>query len=237
MTMNITKTSRNVFLCAALGALGLVGCADTSAEGDVEPASDSVEQAPETAALQADPNKINIASVSASGSGCPAGSWSKSISPDGLALTMTFSRYFLETGPTSTAVKSLACNVSLRLNMPSGYSVGVTKISYSGYAYLERGVNAEQIVNYAWTGAGTISQNEAKSTITGPYDNNYVFTDNVQTSGRGIVWSPCNITSNLQVRTRLVLNNTSRATGYVNTNALDVQQDTKLVISFGQKSC
>jgi hypothetical protein len=207
------NTRRKLLLCAVLTALGATACAEDALESDVDPTRGGSEPTSEPAALQSSSEQIRITSVSANGSGCPAGSYESSLSSDGLALTLTFSKYFLEATPTTPVVQTLACNVSLQLAMPRGYSVGVTKVSYQGYAYLERGVEAEQIANYAWTGIGTVANNEAKSKLSGPHDGTYLYTDDVETRGAGIPWSPCDITSRLQIRSRLILTNNARATG------------------------
>ena len=236
--MNTTsKTGRNILLCAVLGALSAGACAEEPSEGELGPAVEQGDQAPETAAQQASGEQIRIASVSANGSGCPRGSYETLLSPDGLALTVSFSKYFLEATPSKPSVQTLACNVSLQLEMPRGYTVGVTKVSYMGYATLERGVVAEQIANYAWTGLGALASNQGTSKLTGPYDGTYQYTDNLETRGVGIYWAPCDVRSNLQIRSRLVLTNNSAGNGWINTSNLEVQQSTKLVIDFVRKSC
>jgi hypothetical protein len=235
--MNITKSRRSIVLCALVSVLGAAACADAPMEEDLAPASEASESTSETAALQVDPNKIAIRDVNASGAGCPRGSWTSSLSSDGLALTLTFAKYFLEATPSKPTVQSLACNITLGLDMPRGYTVGVTKVSYSGYANLQRGVTAEQIANYAWTGVGTVEGRQFTTKLAGPIDEDYVWTDDVVTRGVGIQFAPCDIRSSLQIRSRLTLNNPQRANGYFNTAAIDVEQGTTLVINFGRKSC
>ncbi|MET0339440.1 MAG: DUF4360 domain-containing protein [Polyangiales bacterium] len=234
--MTIAKTRLCLLALSSLSALGALACADASTDPDLAPSAHT-EAEPEAAALQVDPSKITIGSVSATGSGCPRGSWEANVSPDGLALTMTFSKYFLEASPSKPVLQSLACTLSLGLDMPRGYSVGVTKVSYQGYAGLEAGMTAEQIANYAWTGIGAVSGTESKNTLRGPYDDSYLLIDNVETRGVGIQWSPCDIRSNLQIRTRLTLDNPRRGSGYINTSDVNIEQGTKLVVSFDRKSC
>ena len=224
---------------SAPGAADMDAASPRALDGGAEAASaaDASTEAPDGSAPPSRSEQVTISGVSASGSGCPAGSFATSWAPDGRGLKVIFSHYLLEATPAKPTLQTLACNVSLKLDMPSGYSVGVTKISYSGYAFLDRGVVAEQISNYAWTGVGTLSQNEARSTLTGPYDDDYVFTDNIESRGRGIQWSPCNITSNLQIRTRLILTNNVKGNGYINMGELRLGGGTELTIQFVTKSC
>lgn len=230
------KTRRTLLLCSVI-ALGSAACAEGGPESNLDPERASDVQASAPAALQSEGEQIRIASVSVNGSGCPAGSYESFLSEDGLALTITFSKYFLEASATKPVVQTLACNVSLQLAMPRGYQVGVTKVSYQGYAFLEPGLVAEQIANYAWTGIGTLANNEARSKLTGPHDGSYLFNDEVETRGGVIPWSPCDLTSRLQIRSRLTLTNNVRGEGYINTTDVNVEQKTKLVINLRKQVC
>jgi hypothetical protein len=223
LTMITPNRCRDILFCAVLGTLGTASAAVAEEEQDSEAPNDA-------------PNdQITIRGVTASGSGCPAGSWAFILADD--QATVNFSQYFLEADASKPTLQSLACNVSLTLNVPTGYSVGVSRLSYSGYAYLAQGVTAEQLVNYAWTGVGTISNNEAKHVFAGPYDSEYVVTDHIETRGAGIQWSPCDIRSNLQIRTRLVLNNPERADGYFKMDSIGGEQGSELGIRFVKKKC
>lgn len=232
---NISKSRRNIFLCAVVSALSAGACADAP-ETDVEPGiSDADDTASPAAQQSGGDGKIRIKSVSAFGTGCPSGSWDAFVSSDGLALHIGFDKYFLEGAPNKPTLQSTNCQVTLVLDMPRGYVYGVTKVSYTGYANLEKGVTAEQIADYAWTGLGASSSGSARSKLTGPYDKSWTFSDDVEERGAGIPWTRCDITSNLQIRSRLTLTNNVKGFGYINTTALDAEQDTKLVINLTRK--
>ena len=60
------------------------------------------------------------------GSGCPAGTASASLSPDGSALTLLFDQYKAEAGGmTGLSMDRKTCNISIPVLVPEGYSVSI----------------------------------------------------------------------------------------------------------------
>ena len=187
-------------------------------------------------------NGVYFVNVSAQGSGCPAGSWNVEVSPDGEVFTLTFSQYEIRLDPDETSsFKTLACNLALYLNSPAGTSYAVTKLAYQGYLGIGRGMTAEQSAYYTFTGAGAVNVDgpgikSSKNVIRGPYDDTFLFEDNVSTTA--LNWSDCATERALLVETRLRLqNSTPKGGGYLNLSSIDGQTGGKIILALQTRSC
>ena len=69
------------------------------------------------------------------------------------------------------------------------------------------------IAKYYFQGAPVQAQ-EARTELIGPYDDTYTFEDIVRTTD--LVWSPCGVERDLNVRMTLRLTNGGREDGYIN---------------------
>lgn len=230
--------------------VGASGCADLPQElPPPDAAEDGAAELPEHAALVAeapDPNSTYIESLRASGTGCPAGSWRGSISPDGLAFTLTFSKYFVQLDTQTTALSmSLNCNVTLGLHTPPGTTYAITQFAYQGYAFVEEGAIAKQKVQYAFQGIGG-NLKESIFVMQGPFDQGFLFEDDVETRSRNLDWSPCGRTRSLQLRTVLAAERPDTSVvALANTLAIDGQtkqttpprRENQLIVRFKQALC
>jgi hypothetical protein len=233
----LTKESikTKLLLCAAALSLSAMGCATD----DV--ASDESVEGQDTLALAAgggegdipNPSGAYFVSVRPNGTGCPRGTTSTSISPDGKTFTTTFSAFEAVVNRNqSLAVKD--CQLAIKLKSPSGFSYTVTEFYYQGYAYLEQGQNARQIAKYYFQGAPVQSE-EARTELVGPYDDTYTFQDTVRTTD--LVWSPCGVERDLNVRATLRLTNNGRKDGYINLGTVDANTDTKIRFKLNWRRC
>jgi hypothetical protein len=225
---------------SALACAGAAGCAadgaDPSAD-DVDPEEGvTSEQGLSQTVTVANPSGVYFANVTANGTGCPSGTWDAAISEDGKAFTLTFSQYEALVEPSrSFAIKD--CAIGIDLKTPSGYSFAVSGFHYQGYAILDRrGMSAKQTAKYYFQGDPTMGI-EKQSTMTGPYDDAYTFTDKVPVAS--MVWSPCGTTRRLNANTRLLLRNNwnKTGTGYINTISVDGEAKTKFVFDLAWKTC
>ncbi|KAG7123068.1 putative secreted protein like [Verticillium longisporum] len=86
------------------------------------------------------PNEIQIVSAQFSGSGCPQGSVSTTISPDRTVITFGFDRFQTYIGPgIPFAERTKNCNLHLNLRYPSGFQFAVVESTYHGFAQLDQG--------------------------------------------------------------------------------------------------
>lgn len=221
---------RSLHRSVVLGALSLVGCAvDTSGAGmgsEVDPLAQEIK--PVT-----DPNGTYYAEVTANGAGCRAGSWNTRISSDGQVFTTTFSAYELGVGP-GPGTRGIECDLTIRLRTPEGRSFSVQSFSYSGYALLQQGVTGRQTASYSFEGLPTMPIDSNRRDLVGPYDDAFLFNDDVRVENRR--WTPCGNVRDLNIRTRMQLNSTSGAgTGFMNMSAIDGSR--KLEIKLQTRKC
>jgi hypothetical protein len=219
-----------VSLAAVLACVGAAGCAADSAQPE-----DGVESAEQGLGQTIDvpnPSGAYFASVTANGTGCLPGTWEAAISPDGKAFTVTFSAYEAVVEP-GQAFSIKDCNIGIDLRSPQGLSYSVGSFYYQGYTLLDQpGMSVSQSAKYYFQG-NPLPARENRSDLQGPYDNSYVFSDDIGIVD--LVWSPCGATRRLNALTRLqVRNNSSKSgSGYTNTSAVDATVDTKFRFVFG----
>jgi len=227
--MNKTLSSLALVASAALVSIGAAGCStDTS---DVDQNTDATESNLGTGINVPNPNGSYFASVTANGSGCPAGTWDAAISDDGQTFTLRFSQYETTIDP-GQAIAIKDCQLAIKLHSPQGLSYAVSSFYYSGYAFLDSsGMAAAQTAKYYFQG-NPIAANENRSDLRGPLDKEYVFQDNVGTVDW--VWSPCGVDRNLNVATRVQLRNNPRKTGsgYISNTTVDGSVELKFKLSW-----
>lgn len=156
------------------------------------------------------PSGEYFASLTANGTGCPAGSWEASISPDGQEFAVAFSAYEASISPGQAFAVS-DCTLALDLKSPSGLSFAVTDFTFQGVLLLDSpGMSASQTTKYYFQG-NPVPAKESRYYPTGPYDGTYLFHDPVTVAD--LVWSPCGITRRLNAQSRLVVQNNPKKTG------------------------
>ena len=167
--------------------------------------------------------------VNANGSGCPKGSWTAGISPDGQTFTITFSSYETKVSPgVANDIKDCAIDVALVGTSKLKFSIG--SLYYQGYVLLENPqMSALQTADYSFGPAGIVTgllgvgvplpgELHSQNAVNGPIDQSFVITDNV-----GVRWSPCSQANNLHIRTQLRLQNdgAQSGSGYLNASTVD----------------
>jgi len=206
--------------------LAVAGCA-----GSVDPVGVTSETQELTVP---NPNGTYVASVTANGTGCPKGTWDVSIDPAGETFTLTFSAYEASLSP-SQMVTVKDCQVGVKLHSPQGLSWAVDDFFYSGYAFLDSaGMTATQTAGYYFQG-NPVDSSSARSNLTGPFDDSYVFSDQINLLD--LVWSKCGTDRMLNIPTRLVLKNNSGRTGSAYMNTLAVDGSAQLLFKMSTKSC
>jgi hypothetical protein len=194
------------------------GCAVASS-GDAEPVLDTAAQALTPVRIP-NPNAPYFIDVTANGTGCPAGTWDAAIADDGETFTLRFSAYEASLAP-GAAIAVKDCQLAIKLHSPQGLSYSVSELFYSGYASLDSvGMSARQTARYYFQG-DPLTNTNARTDLTGPIDDDFVYHDSVGVAD--LVWSACGAQRDLNVSTRMILNNNRRKTGsgYMNTSAVD----------------
>ena len=210
-------------------SLGEAGDADAGASSG-DGSSGTVD-----AGSRGDPRGSYFADFTANGTGCPAGTWDVQFSPDGQRMTATFSSFEAEVDPTR-AVSIKNCMLAIKLHSPQGLSYSVQDFYYSGYAFLEEGVDARLVSQYYFQGNPAQDQ-QPETTFVGPKDDTYLIQDSRKQIEAQPVWSPCGVDRNLNINTVVRLKNTNnpRRNGYVNVSSVD--GSTKLVLKLAWRRC
>ncbi|MBW4612747.1 MAG: DUF4360 domain-containing protein [Desmonostoc vinosum HA7617-LM4] len=76
-------------------------------------------------------DKVEILDAEYGGNGCPDGSASVSISPDGQELSILFDQFIAEGNKSSQRRKS--CNLSIPIKVPQGFQISLYDADYRGY--------------------------------------------------------------------------------------------------------
>jgi hypothetical protein len=112
--------------------------------------------------------------------GCPEGSYSIVLSPDGSALSLLFDQFTIESGRISDGeIKRKVCRISSPLNLPANHSIGVYKVDYRGFAKLGAKQQAELDVQYFLGPRDNEHGRVVKRKIKGPKEGDYLFSETI----------------------------------------------------------
>lgn len=213
---------RFVARCIAGAALAVVGCAG---DGEMDGDPRLLQQASATASFDggvadAGPALPFAAEVTASGTGCPPGTWSARLAEDG-TVTATFRGYDVSIAPDAgSSFRDCTVSVQARSARPTAYLIESAR--FDGYAFLEPGVSA--VATLAWDLTGFVPPRPFRVEVAGPYDATFF----VQAPSRVVtadpVYTPCGTTRTLNVVTRAGLRRVAGA-GSGSLNPISVDQD------------
>lgn len=148
---------------------------------------------------------IQLGYPASGGNGCPAGSASAVVSPDGKSLSIIFDQFIAEAGPASgRTMDRKSCNIAVPVHVPNGYSISIIAVDYRGFVSLPQGATARLTAEYFF--AGMRGPQFAKD-FRGRQDSDYTF--NNALGVQAMVWSPCGADVNLRVNAGMMVRNTS----------------------------
>ena len=98
--------------------------------------------------------QLQLQSVEYAGTGCPQGSVTAQLAPDGSALTVLYDRFDLRVGADTTQGMQ-DCKIVLRLKKPLLAGFRIESADFRGFIYLDPGVVADQQVR---VGSGSIKE-------------------------------------------------------------------------------
>lgn len=123
---------------------------------------------------------VSLPALAQETNGCPEGSYSIVISPDGTTLSILFDQFTVESSrPSVSGTKRKVCRISSPLNLPANYSIGVYKVDYRGFAKLAAKQDAQLNVQYFLGPHDNEHGRVFKRRIKGPHENDYFFTENI----------------------------------------------------------
>jgi hypothetical protein len=149
---------------------------------------------------------IQLGNPAYGGNGCPSGTASATLSPDGSSLSIIFDQFVTEAGPAAgRTIDRKSCNIAVPVFVPNGLSISVIAVDYRGYVGLPAQSSARLTAEYFFAGSqGTRFQQD----FIGRTDQDYLFTN--QMGVQAMVWSPCGADVNLRVNAAMMVRNTNR---------------------------
>ncbi|RYO94677.1 hypothetical protein DL766_007971 [Monosporascus sp. MC13-8B] len=179
-----------------------------------------------------DEKLIKIISASASGNGCPQGTVTTSLAPDGTEsrtpLLEPLDATYIGPG-TTPADWTKNCQLHLNLQYPGGFQFAVVESTYHGYAQLDAGVTGTFLSTYYFSqDAGSTTTTRTSIQGGGPWALGQVYTKQDKVPTAAVIWSPCGATGILNVNNRIAL--TSR-----NSSAYGQISDDDATVAFTQQ--
>ncbi len=146
------------------------------------------------------PGQAVIDVIKANGSGCRKQTTALAISPDGEAFTVTYSEYLAQVGVGAKPNDYRKdCRITLRIDIPAGYTYAIQSVDYRGFGLLEPGATGTQSASYQFQ---TQPKPEpASHAFRGPFSDNWQNTDVTDPADRS--WSPCGKSRKLTIDTEL----------------------------------
>lgn len=130
---------------------------------------------------------IYLGNPSYGGTGCPSGTASAALAPDGKSLSILFDSYLIEAGgPTGVMLGRKGCNIAIPVHIPQGLSISIFKVDYRGFNSLPAGAFSRFGVEYFFAG---IQGPYYTKTFYGALNSNYTLSNTI--AAGAIVWSPC----------------------------------------------
>lgn len=181
------------------------------------------------------PPGVRIQNIQAMGTGCPSGSYSAMISPDGQSFSVLLDNFATES-TMQNPISRLSCELKVNFAVPRGWTFAVFSADYRGFAYAEPGTVAIHQALYSFDGSkprnerpgykngGTYSFRSQE--FHGPYNDNYYI--HYDLDHRLAPWAPCNNedAQTLFVTTYLMsrnLNLNSQLTAQITLDSIDGQ--------------
>lgn len=123
---------------------------------------------------------VSLPALAQETNGCPEGSYSIVVSPDGTTLSILFDQFTVESsGSSVSGTQRKVCRISSPLNLPANYSIGVYKVDYRGFAKLAAKQETELDVQYFLGPHDNEHGRVFKRKIKGPHEGDYLFTETI----------------------------------------------------------
>ncbi|BAT52694.1 hypothetical protein NOS3756_16350 [Nostoc sp. NIES-3756] len=146
-------------------------------------------------------DKVEILGAQYGGNGCPVGSASVSVSPDGQELSILFDKFTALGNESSQSRKS--CNLSIPIKVPQGFQISLYDADYRGYVAPSTVGNLRAEYFFAGQRGPVFSR-----TFNG--ETNYNVRDQLKTVGD--VWSSCGNSVNMRVNAAMTASGKGVAT-------------------------
>jgi hypothetical protein len=151
-------------------------------------------------------NSIQLKATSYAGTGCPHDSTTIILNDDHTNVNIDFTQFSIEGGGNnSRGLNRKTCVLSLPIQIPKGFKLGVVQMNWQGELELSADSRAKVTAELFFSG-------EKGKTITkdfsGAARNDFLLSEGSLKPGKSTVWSPCGETSLLlRINTSLLLMN------------------------------
>ena len=123
---------------------------------------------------------VSLPASAQEANGCPAGSYSLIMSPDGTSLSVLFDQFTVASGGASASGPSRkTCRISSPLNLPANHSIGVYKVDYRGFAKLAQKQGGQLDVQYFLGPRDNEHGRVFKRKVKGPREGDFLFTETI----------------------------------------------------------
>jgi hypothetical protein len=146
-------------------------------------------------------NRVQIVGGEYGGNGCPAGTASVTVSPDGQELSILFDQFIAYGNNARESRKS--CNLTIPIEVPQGFQISFYDVDYRGYVSPRTTGRLRAEYFFAGQGGPVFSR-----TFRGETD--YNVRDQLAT--RAHVWSACGDSVNMRVNAAIVASGQGMAT-------------------------
>ncbi|KAK6519190.1 hypothetical protein TWF281_003879 [Arthrobotrys megalospora] len=152
----------------------------------------------------APPKDVTIDDIVYGGTGCPQGSASIQLAPDGKSFTARFRSFAAELGTGSLLDSRKFCQLNLALKAPVGWQYAVLATNYTGTACL--GPNTKATHTSTVYFSGSTNQTSFTLPLYGPAK--YIYNIQAATVVGGTAWSPCGYDAALNIKSELSITGT-----------------------------
>jgi hypothetical protein len=144
---------------------------------------------------------LQLGAPSYGGTGCPVGSASFTLSPDGKSVIGLFDSFANQLGVAAGRLSDRkSCNIVVPIHVPQGYSVALGDLGvFSGFNSLPTGAVSTLTIQSFWSGG---TGPTFARTFRGPLNDNFDFLTTSQLSSFN--WSPCGVDVNLRLNITLM---------------------------------
>lgn len=171
--------------------------------------------APENA-VPAGNSHVYFKTPTIAGSGCPAGSTSVAINPDGSTISILFSSYFAKPGNKS-------CNIAIPIHVGDGFQVSTMVADFEGY------IEGKGELHRSYFFPGNRSRPK-KSIVSSKTGDNFTIRDNLIPMSK--VWSKCSSNVNMRINSRI---RTANKNSFITIDSLDLSKG--LVLNLQYRRC
>lgn len=151
-----------------------------------------------SSALAQTPPGVRVESLQVVGNGCPVGSYSATISPDGQSFSLLLDNFVAES-TMQNPISRLMCELKANIKVPRGWTFAILSADYRGFAYVEPGTMASHQALYSFDGSKPKNERPGYQNggsysfrvqeFRGPHNDNYVIHHDIDP--RVAPWAPC----------------------------------------------